>query len=311
MGQGDLAGGRRGKGGGDARRDLNPDARRTQRRDLFAASAKNKGIAALQADHALALLSLFNQQSLDGLLGDGMMIPLLTDVDAPGIASRQVENLGTHEAIVNDHVRFPKKPCGAKGEELRISWAGADEMDHALPGGFRTIQRIEEGAAGALLIPSEGQIPRGSPKHTLPKGASGLEVPKDALNRAPHFPGEGGEAADARRQKALDGRAKIHGKHGSCAPGGNGDHHLVSIHKGRGLKVRALRLVYQVHEGAGGPGPPCLLPPGRRIGFGDEDEGGAGKVRCLWRVGRALHPPGEPRRGCPVSGEPFQPGGAR
>jgi hypothetical protein len=192
MGEGNLARGRRGEGGGDARRDLNPDARRAQRSDLFAASAKDKGIAALQTDHPLALLSLFNQQGLDGLLGNGVVISLLTHVNAPGIAPRQVENLGTDQPVVNDHVRFPKQPCGAKGEKLRISWACADQMDYAFSGRFRTIQRIEKGAAGALLIPSEGQIPRGSSKHALPEGAAGLEVPKDALNRAPHFPGEGG-----------------------------------------------------------------------------------------------------------------------
>lgn len=192
MGEGNLARGRRGEGGGDARRDLNPDARRTQRRDLFAASAKNKGISALQADHPLALLSLFNQQSLDGLLGNGVVISLLTHIDARGIAPGEVQDLGADEPVVNDHVRFPKKARRTKGEELWIAGAGADQMDHPFSGRLRTIQRIEEGAAGALLIPSEGQIPRGSSKHALPEGAAGLEVPKDALNRAPHFPGEGG-----------------------------------------------------------------------------------------------------------------------
>jgi hypothetical protein len=311
MGEGNLAGGRCGEGRGDARGYLNPDTRRAQRSDLFAASTEDKGVAALQADHALALLGLLNEQRLNGFLGHGVVIALLTHVDAPGIAPGQVQDLGTHEAIVNDHVRFPKKPCGAKGEELRVSRAGADEMDHALPGGFRTIQRIEKGAAGAFLIPSEGQIPGGSSKHALPKGAAGLEVPEDALNRAPHFPGEGGQAADARRQKALDGGAKVHGKHGGRASGGNGDHHLASIHKRRGLKIGACRLIHQVHEGAGVPGPACLLTSGGWIGFGDEYEGRAGEVRCLGGLGLAFHPSRKAKRGSPVSSQPFQPRWAR
>jgi hypothetical protein len=192
-------------------------------------------------------LSLFNQQSLDGLLGNGVVISLLTHIDARGIAPGEVQDLGADEPVVNDHVRFPKQPCGAKGEKLRISWACADQMDYAFSGRFRTIQRIEKGAAGALLIPSEGQIPGGASKHALPEGAAGFEVSKNALDRAPHFPGKGRQAADARGQKALDGRAEIYGKHGGRAAGGNGHHHLVAIHKGWGLKVRARRLVHQVH----------------------------------------------------------------
>ena len=153
MGEGNSAGGRRGKGSGDAGRHLNPDACRAQRSDLFAASAKDHGVTALQADHPLAPLGLLNEQRFNGFLGPGVVISRLTHVDAPGIAPSQVEDLGADQAVVDDHIRLPKEPRGTKGEELRIAWAGADQMNYAFPGDFRTIQRIEEGAAGPLLVP--------------------------------------------------------------------------------------------------------------------------------------------------------------
>ena len=90
---------------------------------------------------------------------------------------------------MNNDVRFSEKARRPKGKELRITGAGADQMDHAFSGRFRTIERIEKGTTGPFLVPSQSQISRRPPKDALPEGAASLEVPKDALNRAPHFPG--------------------------------------------------------------------------------------------------------------------------
>jgi hypothetical protein len=210
-----------------------------------------------------------------------VVISLLAYVDSSRIAPGQVKDLGADEAVVNNDVRFSKKARRSKGEELWITRAGADQMDHAFSGRFRTIERIEKGTTGSFLVPSESQISRRPPKDALPEGAASLEVPENPLNRAPHFPGKGGQAADTRGQKALDGRAKIHGEHRGGPSGGNRDHHLVSIYEGRSLKIGAGGFVYQINKGAGVPGPASLLATSGRVCFGNEYESGALEVPCL------------------------------
>ena len=60
--------------------------------------------AALQAQHALALLRQPHQQQVDLFLGYGMVIAFLADIDAFCVASAHVEDGRGNQAVVNNHV---------------------------------------------------------------------------------------------------------------------------------------------------------------------------------------------------------------
>ena len=55
--------------------------------DLLAAAPENEGVAALQAQHALALQRQLDHQVADLLLRQGVIGALLADIDALGVAA--------------------------------------------------------------------------------------------------------------------------------------------------------------------------------------------------------------------------------
>ena len=131
VGQRDARIRRHAGGGGDAGHHLERHAVLDQGFDFLAAAAEDEGIAALQAQGALAFLGEAHQQQVDLLLRHGMVVALLADVDALGIAPAHVEDGLRYQAVVDDDVGLLHQTQGAEGQQVRISGTGADEVDLA------------------------------------------------------------------------------------------------------------------------------------------------------------------------------------
>ena len=92
MGEGNARIGRRADRRRDPRTDLKRDPLRGERFDLLAAAAEHERIAALETQHPLALLGELDQQRADLALRQFMVLGLLADINALGLAPHQVHH---------------------------------------------------------------------------------------------------------------------------------------------------------------------------------------------------------------------------
>ena len=79
---------------------------RAQAVDFFAAAAEHERVAALEPHHVFAALRMLDEQLVDLFLGGAAAAHELADVEARGIAPREIEDFGGHEPVVHDHVGF-------------------------------------------------------------------------------------------------------------------------------------------------------------------------------------------------------------
>ena len=105
MGDGDAGVGGGGDARGDAGDDLELDPGRAQRFALLAAATEDEGVAALEADDALAGLRRLDQPLPDLLLRYRRHAGLLADVDQLGVLAGAVERPGRDQAVVEDRRR--------------------------------------------------------------------------------------------------------------------------------------------------------------------------------------------------------------
>jgi hypothetical protein len=105
------------------------DARRGQCLCLFAASAEDERITALQPDDELALSGALHQQLIDSLLRDARGAGLLPDVEQFGVGPGSHQNVVRDEAIVDDHVGRDDQLEGPRRDQPRISRTRADQKD--------------------------------------------------------------------------------------------------------------------------------------------------------------------------------------
>jgi len=99
-----------------------------QRFDFLAAAAEDEGIAALQTQHALAFLGQAHQHEVDFLLRHRMVVALLADIDAVGVAPAHVENRLRDEAVMHDDVGLLHQAQRAEGQQIGIAGAGAHQI---------------------------------------------------------------------------------------------------------------------------------------------------------------------------------------
>ena len=113
LGDGDARVGGRGDAGGDARHDLERDARLAQQQRLLAAAAEHERVAALEPHHAAAGARVLEQERVRVLLGDLRPRALLADVDELRVRARVRERLGRDQPVVEDHVGLRDQLDGA------------------------------------------------------------------------------------------------------------------------------------------------------------------------------------------------------
>ena len=118
-------------GSGYARHDFEAHAGSRERFELLAAAAEDERIAALEPAHALALLRELHEQRVDLVLRHLRVAGRLADVDALSVAPREIEDLGRHEPVVQNHVCILQRSQRAQRQQPRIAGTGADQHDFA------------------------------------------------------------------------------------------------------------------------------------------------------------------------------------
>jgi hypothetical protein len=119
--------------------------------ELLAAAAVHERVAALETHDILAALRMFDQQRVDLFLRGTAAADELADVETRGIAAREVEHLGRHQPVVNDHVGFLQRAQALQGHEPGVAWAGADEHHVTLWHGRGIVERARGEILGALV----------------------------------------------------------------------------------------------------------------------------------------------------------------
>ena len=103
------------------------DALLVEEQRLFAAAIEEERIAVLQPRHDLALAGLLGEQEADRVL-IGVLTGRPADVDALGVARRQVEHARMHRAVVDHDIGRFEAPLSPHGHQARSAGPGADQI---------------------------------------------------------------------------------------------------------------------------------------------------------------------------------------
>ena len=121
--------------------------------ELLAAAAEDEGIAAFQAQHALAGLGMLGQQRVDLVLALAVVALDLADIDALGIAAHVVQDLRPDQLVVEHDVGLLHQAMGAEGQQIGIARTGADDIDGAARGLGAIVQQV----VGKMAVPSSSR----------------------------------------------------------------------------------------------------------------------------------------------------------
>ena len=122
--------------------DLERDALLVQEQRLLAAAVEDERIAPLQAGDDLALARLLGEQVADRVLVDRLRRGG-ADVDALGIGACLAQQPRVHEVVVDDDIRGLQASEPARGDQVRCTGPGANEVDE---GAEHTRARVADGA---------------------------------------------------------------------------------------------------------------------------------------------------------------------
>ncbi len=128
MGDRDSGVGWCGDARGDTGDDLEWDAGRRQCLSLFAAAAEHERVAAFEANDAFSLPREVYEERVDISLGRrGVVATALAD--ATGVLGGGVESWA-HERVVDHDIARRQKLLASDGDQPRIAWSRANEIDH-------------------------------------------------------------------------------------------------------------------------------------------------------------------------------------
>ncbi len=131
MRDGNASGSGHGDGGTDSRHDLERNSRGAQGQRLFAATAEDEGIAALQSHNLLALARVANQQRLDLALIGAMFARPLADINQFRAAGGEFQQLVVCQFVEENRVGGFETALTLERQQLRIPRPGADEINLA------------------------------------------------------------------------------------------------------------------------------------------------------------------------------------
>ena len=115
---------------------------RAQEIDLLAAAAEHERIAALEPHHVFAALRVLDQQLVDLFLRGAATADELADVEARGIAAREIEHFGGHQPVVHDDVGLLQRAQALQRHETGIAGTGADQHDVAGGQAIGVVERL-------------------------------------------------------------------------------------------------------------------------------------------------------------------------
>ena len=113
----------------DPRYHLKGDPGLGQELQLFAAPAKEEGVAALEAHHPLARLGFLQENLVDLVLGHLVVAGLLAHVDLLGTLGHQGEDGGAHQPVVDHHLGLGNGLFPLFREQSRVAGTRAHQND--------------------------------------------------------------------------------------------------------------------------------------------------------------------------------------
>ena len=286
-------------GAADRRRDAGADLERHamlgQRLDLLAAAPEHEGIAALEAQHALARAGVAHQHGADLLLRRGVVVGALADIDALGLAAHEFEDFRRDQPVVEHDLGLLHQAQRAEGQQIGVAGAGADEIDLAAfgrPPRGEGLERFDQGGARARHVARQRPLADGAVERLFPEAAARLRIAEPRPHRAASFLHQRGQAAVARGNRRLEPGPQPPRQQRRGAAGGDGDEQGLAVYdRGQG-EIALVRPLgdrdpdaRRSGEGAGA---------GVRLGIaaGGDAERGAGEIFRLQRARHAFAAPG-------------------
>ena len=227
---------------------------RAQVVDLLAAAPEHERIAALEPHDVLAALRVLDEQLVDLFLRRAATADELADVEARGVAAREIQDFGGHEPVVHDDVGFLQRTQALQRHQTGIARTGADQ--HDVPGGqgIGIIERLARellGLRGAVGAQRGGD---GAGQHPRQESAARADVGElRAYGDAPAI-GECGERSQRAIQQGLEPLADQAREHGRGAAGGNRNLHGRAVDDGGHDEAGQLAIVDDVAGNARGIG---------------------------------------------------------
>ena len=102
-----------------------------QANTFLGAPAENKRIAALEAQHSLSLLGQPHQLVGDIFLAGRWFAAALARMDQLGAFPGQLQNIGAHKGVINNHIGRLHSVQTGDGEKAGVAGAGAHQPDGA------------------------------------------------------------------------------------------------------------------------------------------------------------------------------------
>ena len=100
-------------------------------RHLLAGAAENGRISAFEANDTFTGQCEIDHQGIDIFLAARCTMPLLSNMDPAGFATRKLKNGGSDEAIVDDDVGSLKLAHRLQSEKLGVAWPRSNDDDLA------------------------------------------------------------------------------------------------------------------------------------------------------------------------------------
>ncbi len=115
---------------------------RAQVVDLLAAAPEHERIAALEPHDVLAALRVLDEQLVDLFLRGAAAADELADVEARGVAAREIQDFGGHEPVVHDDIGFLQRAQALQRHQTGIAGTGADQHDVSGGQGIGILERL-------------------------------------------------------------------------------------------------------------------------------------------------------------------------
>ena len=96
---------------------------------FLAAAAEDKGIAALEARHNVAVERFFGQKRIDFVLGQRVIATLLACVNETRVRRGVFQKLFVDQIVIDDHLRHFERLYGLERNKPRIPRSRPDDID--------------------------------------------------------------------------------------------------------------------------------------------------------------------------------------
>ncbi|MDR6353477.1 hypothetical protein Q3H58_000148 [Pseudomonas psychrotolerans] len=157
----------------------------------------------------------------------------LADIDAIGIAPAHVEDGRGDQPVIEHHVSLLHQAQRTEGQQIRIAWAGTDQVDLTTEG-FPFIRQLGfQQLLGDLGLAGEHLLGDLTLEHLFPKDAPRLDVGEARLDPGTEALRQLRQLTIGRRNPTLQLGAHQARQYRSIAAAGNGDHQRRAVDDGR------------------------------------------------------------------------------